>query len=88
MSLLVGLRQLRSHGTMFNTMSVAVSANNAEIPCGDFGCCAIKLRKLLKSFMSLCVHCDPGGATPFCTMQKWKAQVLLQGQEQEQGLQQ
>lgn len=73
---------------MFNTMSVAVSANNAEIPCGDFGCCAIKLRKLLKSFMPLCVHCDPGGATPFCSMQKWKAQVLLQGQEQEQGLQQ
>ena len=29
------------------------------------GCCAIKLRKLLRRVISLCVHCDPGGATPF-----------------------
>jgi|694.fasta_scaffold06251_5 hypothetical protein len=65
---------------MRNTMSVAVNANNAETPWGDLGCCAIKLRKLLKRVISLCVHCDPGGATPFCAMQKWKAQALLQGQ--------
>jgi hypothetical protein len=50
---------------MRNTMSVAVNANNAETPWGDLGCCAIKLRKLLKRVISLCVHCDPGDATPF-----------------------
>lgn len=36
---------------MRNAMSVAVNANNAETPWGDLGCCATKLRKLLKSVM-------------------------------------
>ena len=36
---------------MRNTMSVAVNANNAETPCGDFGCCTKNVRKLLKSVM-------------------------------------
>ena len=36
---------------MRSAMRVAANANNAEIPCGDLGCCTKKLRKLLESVM-------------------------------------
>jgi hypothetical protein len=36
---------------MRSAMRVAVNANNAEIPCGDLGCCTKKVRKLLESVM-------------------------------------
>ncbi|MEY5151837.1 MAG: hypothetical protein RLZZ551_386 [Actinomycetota bacterium] len=66
-------------------MSVAVSANNAEIPCGDLGCCAIKLRKLLRSVMSLCVHCGPRSATLLRIRQKEKELARQREPEPELG---